>query len=372
MGDTDNAENSGSRYNPYSNRGRRKQSGEASGKRQVQMRDAQRALRARKQEYILDLQKKNLNLTHQNILLQQQVQILSIAFPSASSTVPCFNQNCAAQIQALQLEVLELQTALLINNNDSTALPAASSGLAAGIKTDNWTIDIEPEVSPNDAAGLESIINTSNGTIADSPSNWIDEMENIALKQTRKWQSAEDLYGPVDVAPFIARAKLIKSFKNTKIAERIFNLFALRIFFRCPIVDRVLFVEIMSEYHIKYKLHNIRWREICAFEAQPPKIKRVLPETISPRIINFRNTLKQIPSFSNHHDIIDRMCEFWNSDDQYGPEEFYYLNYLVHSLMVACDTVEDHIKFWLAFFIVRQNKIQEMDEVIANLEVVSL
>ncbi|KAJ3128352.1 hypothetical protein HK100_009224 [Physocladia obscura] len=391
----DSVETSGRRYNPHSNRGRRKQIGDSSSGRNLQMRDAQRALRARKQEYLLSLEKKVSDVTRENVLLKQQLQILSLVNPQMSQVaVPCINQNCAAQIQALQLRVLELQAALMIKSDNVTSMPANSSDLMVGSEQSSPTTTMCRQQSLETVNSNNYIfVQDFNRAMVDSPSAWIQEIgTNKPATKYKIWQSAEELYGPVDAEPFIARAKLIKSVEDTKFVERIFNLLTkvskatdtktaqilhlkiireqLRINRKFTIVDFVAFVEIMSEYHMKYKLHNIHWREMCAFEGPKPKIIKAKSEL--PRVTNFRNTLKEIPSFSNYHHVIEDMCDLWNSDNKYGPEELNYMKYLVHSLMIACETAEDHVKFKLAFFLVRQNKCLEMDEVISDLEAISL
>ncbi|KAJ3199901.1 hypothetical protein HDU82_000067 [Entophlyctis luteolus] len=138
------------RYNPHSNRGRKKQTGESSSLRAQQMRDAQRALRARKQDYLLDLESKVKVLTSENTQLKLQVQALqneqrqqqqqqhhhhhqspaaavTLSLPSHPSLdinnfdfslpclpngMPCFNPTCMSQIETLQLQVLQLQAQL--------------------------------------------------------------------------------------------------------------------------------------------------------------------------------------------------------------------------------------------------------------------
>ncbi|KAJ3128353.1 hypothetical protein HK100_009225, partial [Physocladia obscura] len=222
MDDMASTETSGSRYNPHSNRGRRKQATDPSGKRQLQMREAQRALRARKQEYILDLEQKVSTLTQENVFLKQQVQILSISVPSTS--VPCFNQNCAAQIQALQLEILELQTASFMNNKNFATVPVAVSDQMTGTDSEfSGTGSSPSDATQKSVEGINS--NALKDPVFDSYSNWIDEIEGTKLKKDKKWPSGEELYGPVDIEPFITRAKSIQSLKDTRVLDRLFNLF---------------------------------------------------------------------------------------------------------------------------------------------------
>ncbi|KAJ3120254.1 hypothetical protein HK100_012887, partial [Physocladia obscura] len=321
------------------------------------------ALRARKQSHILTLEQKVADLTHENVLLKQQIQLLSIAVPTTTETapqVPCLNPNCIAQIQALQCHVLKLEQ---------------SAGGKSSPRTDSIASRLES--SGSDSGNEDFIVfeNTDNN---------------------RNWGSAVQFYGPIDIEPFKNQLKNIASLRNSKAPGRLFDLIEvvskstetrearrlmlkiirehIRIQEKCNILDMVQYANIISEYRAKYKKHETHWREILAFEHHPVTNRNTVNTTspaaavIPQRVQMYRESLRKIPSLANYHEVIDDICRFFSSDEQYGEHEFFQLHFAIHSMMAACETVEDMRQFWLAFFIVRQSKRAEMDDLLAKVE----
>ncbi|KAJ3106925.1 CSN-associated deubiquitinating enzyme Ubp12 [Physocladia obscura] len=363
------------RYNPHSNRGRKKSATVSVEGRRQQICDSQRALRARKQDYMLDLEKKVANLIHENVLLKQQVQLLSIAIPSTTAEVPCFNQNCAAIIQALQMQVVELQSSL----SNATPLSHNSSSLGQ-----NSSLDLDTYFGLDNCGVSDWIIDSAH------------EIDSLESKSRRRiWPNCEELYGPVEVESFKSKIKAMEPFRyRPKVVDRTFDLYlrtskatetrtarslmlkiireTLRLLDRCGIVERVQVIETIAEYRLKYTKHIRYWREMCAFSEHEPKRNQLLRENITPRVIAFRDALKSIPSLVEYHGMIDDMCDFWVAEYEYDPQEFFHLVYMVNSLAIACEDIKDSTKFWLSFFIVRQSRHNQMDELIAEAEAVTI
>ncbi|KAJ3113930.1 hypothetical protein HK100_001845, partial [Physocladia obscura] len=351
------------RYNSHSNRGRKKLVTLSAEERSQQMREAQRALRARKKDYLEDLEQEETKLILENVLLKQQVQTLLTAVPTTMNEVPCLNQNCEVLIQALQMQVSNLKLALINNASISNA----STGKSAFIGSNTYFGLPEPD----------------HGGISDWIIDTGDEMTTLESESKRSWPCAEELYGPIEIEPFKSRILALEPFRNhPKIANRIFDLLMriakttetrsarslllkiirehLRLVDRCGIIGRVQVIEIMAEYRLKYAKHAQHWHKMCAFSEYKPKQNPLLRENIPPRVVAFRDALKSIPSFAECQDTIDNMCDFWVADYEYNPQEFFNLNYMVHSLIIACTNIEDQRRFWFAFYIVRQSRHHEM------------
>ncbi|KAJ3106635.1 hypothetical protein HK100_003709 [Physocladia obscura] len=186
-------------YNPHSNRGRRKQISEATTTRQQQLRNAQRALRARKQDYILDLEERIDDLIRENKALKKQVERLS------ARETPCLNENCTSQIQALQQKLSEMELlarSAVLNPPISMTVPIISERMVSLLTP--------PPVG---------LLNLNCDFVAD------ESIVSIIDANFSKWLSAEECYGPIDVEPFKAKMKLIESLKEAGIVDRLFALF---------------------------------------------------------------------------------------------------------------------------------------------------
>ncbi|KAJ3106724.1 hypothetical protein HK100_003685 [Physocladia obscura] len=381
---------SNARYNPHSNRGRKKQSIESENKRTQQMREAQRALRARKQDYLRDLESRVKELVEENSLLKLQMTKLQETIRnSPTDSVPCFNANCVAQIQALQMQILELQAALAAGVNTPTSIPISGDsewiGSFAGSSLNN--LDEQNHASSDwiwDTGDEMAFTDQSSGKLLSHP-------------------CAEELYGPMQFEPYKTQTKSLSSLNSSKIVDRIFDLFIkspylpsrnkrqsratdtriarvillktirehMRLTDRCSVLDRVNFLEITANFQVKNSQHLMHFRNLCA----PPDIpkSKIDIDTFQsmPRVGLFREALRSIPSLADSFDIIDHLSEFWIKDnEEYDAERFFQLNQILHSLSVLCVTVEDKKKFWMAFELVRTNKRKEVDELLAGVEAV--
>ncbi|KAJ3128348.1 hypothetical protein HK100_009220 [Physocladia obscura] len=376
---------SNARYNPHSNRGRKKQSAESENRRTQQMREAQRALRARKQDYLLDLETRVKELAEENSLLKQQITTLQAATGTVSDSVPCFNANCVAQIQALQMQVLELQTALA-GVNTPISLPVSGDS--------DW-IGSFAGSSLSPVNNLDELNHPSSDWIWDTGDEMAFTPGDHSSGKLLSHPCAEELYGPIQIEPYKTQTKSLSSLKSSKIVDRIFDLFVrqsratdtriarvlllksirehMRLTDRCTVLDRVNFLEITANFQVKNSQHLMHFRNMCAPPDMPKSKIDVDTFQSMPHVGLFREALRAIPSLAGSFNVIDHLSEFWIKDDEeYDAEKFFQLNQILHSLSVLCVTVEDKKKFWMAFELVRTNKRKEVDEFLAGVEAVTI
>ncbi|KAJ3104005.1 hypothetical protein HK100_004117 [Physocladia obscura] len=311
-------------YEPNNNRGRKKTLQQGQTKRVQQMRDAQRSLRARKQEYIINLENKVSRLSEENSYLKQELQRYRVLEKSELY----FPINVAASF-CVPIDILE-------NGNASFQL--------------------------NETA-------TTN----------CDDFLN------KVWVSAEELYGQIDVEPFKTRLNTLMSFSESDVINQLFqsrvNLSRatetraarnLQIKYlrdhsnllkKCGIMDYVNLVELETEFNTKYSRHISRFQEICANPAYKLKIDHALAkQKMTTQLIAFRNALNDIPSLDKFYDLVDNYCYFWALYGlaNIGPDEFFSVGNMFSGIFNACKGFEDKKSFLFALSILRRHKLNEM------------
>ncbi|KAJ3199902.1 hypothetical protein HDU82_000068 [Entophlyctis luteolus] len=419
---------SAARYNPHSNRGRRKQTGESSSLRAQQMRDAQRALRARKQNYLLDLESQNTMLLTENESLKQQLS-QALGTSAVAGRLPeevldvngrdailnsgaCFNPNCLSQIENLQLQVLQLQSQLHLLS--MTVAPAATAHLveprdeAPCRLLDNANTDYS-----HSAYSISALIGETHssaksecaGSSSGSGDCWLldTDQELDANASVPRILTAEDLYGPVTVEPYLSRIKALRSLSNFKAADRLFDLFIvsfnrlcgtsnlrasrslllkhireqMRIRDICHKADLFEFFKIFSEFQLANTKHDAHIGEICRAQILQTGTDNsscaihLGDLADAKRVAAFRQYLQTIPQLAGAMNEIDYICAFWLKDGMCQDDEFYALNSMIHSLGLRCDTINDKARFWQAFEIVRDNRKKEIDDFLASIEAVA-
>ncbi|KAJ3118816.1 hypothetical protein HK100_000538 [Physocladia obscura] len=335
---------------------------DANTKRAEQMRNAQRSLIARKKAHLADLESANLKLTAENAALKQALGFLS---RKSVNEIDCQNPECTAIIETLQHRVLQLRIAFNPVRNNAESLP-----LQISLKS-------EGTISP---------------ILANAPSAC---KENLWLHNSAA-KSAQDIYGQMDVVPFKIKANRIEPLAGTKILDRIFSLFELisrtsstniariislkimreniRLQQRCGVIDRVKFIDIFSEFHLKYQSHIMHWSWLCIQPCNQPNSKPPIildPQSAPLPVTLFREKLRAIPGLAPHAFAdIDELCGFWMriAEESTAADEFFQYAFMMHRLLYQCGNCEDVGKFFLAFFSVRQSKHFEMDEVLASIE----
>ncbi|KAJ3128346.1 hypothetical protein HK100_009218 [Physocladia obscura] len=352
------------RYNPRSNRGRRRQVGESTSYRNQQMRDAQRALRARKQQYLLDLEAKNKELQLENIALKQQIQnqlndSLSIPVPPTTDTyfspdIPCLNPRCVAKILEMQTQISKLNSQIsppvstVGNPEQVTNLQNEVSldWLLGNTATDSSASQFEVPHSENNGNGtiqLENIVDNTSffdriwNFGGNNSASFLPIQENLS-------RSAEECFGPVQIEPYKSMIKALPSIKDSKVVDRAFDL-------------------MVAEYG----------RKQCA----PPDFSKTKIESdfisFAPhRAAAYCEALKKIPSLDASHHEIDALSTVLIGYKEFDLEGFFRFQLQSHALLTKCNSEEDAVKFWAAVEHIRHPKDEELDELLAGIEAVTI
>ncbi|KAJ3078702.1 hypothetical protein HDU99_000422 [Rhizoclosmatium hyalinum] len=196
---------------------------------------------------------------------------------------------------------------------------------------------------------------------------------DFLLEESEDKKTSEELYGPIEVESFIITIKALPSLKDRgafidsyfelavketritsqKAARKLLIEFVRRgkefIDFT-SIMDRHKLMEIFSIYHERNAKHEIHFSNLCApsEETRRQYANRPLGQLPAP-VQAFRDTMKAVPSFKDHGDIIDQ-------------------------LEILSKSVEDRTKFWVAFEIVRHSSQSNntLEDLIAQVENASL
>ncbi|KAJ3106560.1 hypothetical protein HK100_003715, partial [Physocladia obscura] len=437
-------------YDPHSNRGRRQQTEPSADRRTQQMREAQRALRARKQNYVRSLEEKvalltrrlnSGNVLHSNFNNNNQYQY------------PCPNPSCATQIAALTALVSQLNNTLAavslahattVNNTAPTVNTFLNSIVPANIPDDNLSFDW---LWDSDTTNTTTFATTSNSAssqnIASSPvSIGSKSSQPQAARIPSIDKCPQDVYGPIEIEPYRTETKSLPSLiDSSKVVDRIFDLVgkqsltadikdsrnlllkmireSIRMQERCSIPDRVKLTEIMAKFQMKNSKQLEHHRLICAQpllskngsdlhnhgnsasgsgldgeylfgfndlgngtdehiitgahesnKATKATAADIVKVDVDPRILPhrlqiFRNTLQAIPSLKNFHNDIEIFLQLWMDGDQFDADSFFVFHLRMFNLLSKCEVLEDKIKFWVAFEILRNSKSKDMDELLA-------
>ncbi|KAJ3115853.1 hypothetical protein HK100_001223 [Physocladia obscura] len=317
-------------------------------KRYEQMRNAQRALQIRKSAHLANLESESERLKKENDALKEK---LGISFPrNTQRDVECSNPACATLMQTLENRIAQITFTL---TPPSFAHDAYQSQILA--KQEGYSSDMMFDSACH-------------------PNGGVTFGESLHAPHQEE-QSSEQIYGPIDIEPFKADANKIEPLAGAKILDRMFSLFEIirehnRMLQRCGVLDRVEVIRIYSEFHLKYEAHVMHWCHICIqHEKYIPKPRSDLDTQILPLSIKFfRDTLREIPGLANSFPCIDDMCDFWMRTEEYNTQEFFRTAYMLRKLLYQCGNLEDMVKFWLAFFSMRQSKLHDMDEILASAE----
>ncbi|KAJ3089790.1 hypothetical protein HK100_007656, partial [Physocladia obscura] len=294
------------KYEPHNGRGRKKLAELSPTARAQQMRDAQRALRARKFEYVTNLELKVSRLTEQVSVLQQQLLHYK-AFAPREHLFSVTN---------------------LTPDSDNSNVSEVNDQIESGS-----SIDINP-------ISIESV---QSDTVMRGISNSTDFLKTV-------WVSAEQLYGPVEIEPFKERMNALESLKDSNVVNRSFDLFVAlsratetgvartlqlkkirehaKLMNKCGVLDSMKLAEIESEFEEKYFRYNARFREICANPNYDPMVDPIVGESkITRQVSNFRESLRKIPSLKKSFDKIDHFCYFWaiKLDGKFSTDDMFYM-----------------------------------------------
>ncbi|KAJ3090940.1 hypothetical protein HK100_007311, partial [Physocladia obscura] len=322
-----------SSYDPHSNRGRKQQVGDSENKRTQQMRAAQRALRARKQQYMHNLETKNKELVSEIADLKQQIKHVT----SNANNGPCFNVNCVAQIQALQIQVFQMQTTL-----DTVARATFSNAAAVATAAAGTTIN------KNNGNTFEDVLFGTPGTLnyLDDNSLSLDWIWASATGQQRSApgspvQNAEEAVGPIQIEPFKSEVKNLTSLKTQKVVDRLFDVALrqskttdaplaryllirmlrenLRIQSRVSAAEKRQLLEIIAKFYFKNMRQFEHYRQLCIL-SNAPATKGSNYTTVTDRATEsaetaaLRKTLRAIPSLANAEDYeIEDFLRAWES-----------------------------------------------------------
>ncbi|KAJ3138157.1 hypothetical protein HK100_000090 [Physocladia obscura] len=401
-----------SRYNPHNNRGRPKQTGNGVSKRNQQMRDAQRALRARKQQYILNLETSNQELLRENSLLKQQLHA-SDSSVNLFRSVECSNPSCITRINQLQTTIDELiassqyslsakstlpQTAsnsrlsqqqTVIRETHSPYLDSDSSARSNPLQSNGDNMDIFDDLFSAIMNPLEQIV--------EHTSSFFDEIWNIgdtdALLSTTQAvsdpvKSAEETFGPLVLEPYKTEVKALPSLGDSTIVERAFNIIvkqsqvtdiqesrilmlrsireSWRLRSRCNITDKSKIIKIMARLYFKNVNHYAHSRRICA-PPNMPKTNIITDFAFAPhRIKAFCSALQAIPSLANMKDELTIFS--MTLTGKFDATAFFRFQLHFHTFLEACKTEEEAIECWFAMELLRQPAETEMDELLAGVE----
>ncbi|KAJ3120253.1 hypothetical protein HK100_012886 [Physocladia obscura] len=214
------------RYDPHNNRGRPKETDDSKNKRIQQMRNAQRTLRARKQEYLLQLEIKNKELLEENTSLKLELQMSNM-----NSIFDCVNPRCVEKVSKLQAQIDRLSASFIGTPTSLTSVNKFSPQVAqnaqesnisvfsnpTGLQTTNMFDDLFSEILEpveNDPSMFDRIWNFGSATHV---ATGLPDLSPGFIK------TAEETFGPLVIEPFKTEVKALSSIGDSKIVDRLFD-----------------------------------------------------------------------------------------------------------------------------------------------------
>ncbi|KAI9334761.1 hypothetical protein BDR26DRAFT_1009586 [Obelidium mucronatum] len=375
-------------YNPHSGRGRKRTLDEPISKRSGQMREAQRAHRERKKNYLFDLERKakELETVKQRVSELELELAKTIHGVGAKSTLaPCIHcateqfktSLCMDQVKVLEKQVVDLKL-------EAEVWKARALGVAAHTPV------------------LPIISSPSIGTFVldQSPAASVSEGSMSMDSSTFMNQSmvpSEQLFGPMDIESTRRDLKLLPSLTGLTVADDIVNMAIAqtkvdhvgqvkRMFFNmirllnelfdsCSVLDRAKAAEIVAKcmqgnsHHLRYITNS--WAGLLQESSTP---RQPCANKANSRGFNLlRSSLLSIPSLANAQDQIDEFCQiFTHALEEQDPDGFFRVHVAISNLEALLVSVEERTRFFSAFEVAREGNRKDMETLIQKVEQTAL
>ncbi|KAJ3115319.1 hypothetical protein HK100_001375 [Physocladia obscura] len=349
--------------------------------------------------------------------------------PAEIETVLCLNPVCAAQTAALKAYIAQLQsqqTNAMQKSLTSTSITLTSANLngSSSPKSQNSSepFTIVPfqnnkqlpfsnanlfGLNHSDSVDLNldwliNDISEITGMSAIEVSNAIPAARSRFEQGYTTILSSEQLYGPAPIEDFKRKMKEIESLQaDMKVVDRVSDIYvrltrttdtktarvlylrmvreANRLLALCTVVERVQVVEIISEFQTLTSLYDAHLHNLLSGFMPFQEFTVTQSAEWTPKLQNFRTELKTIPSLAAIppeiiDPIIDQMCTVWGYFEHRdsNPEEFFQVNNSCHGLLLLLENTEDRRKFFTVVETLKASLWREMDELLADLEAVTI
>ncbi|KAJ3125430.1 hypothetical protein HK100_010817 [Physocladia obscura] len=175
--------------------------------------------------------------------------------------------------------------------------------------------------------------------------------------------SSEYLYGPIE-----AKTKVSNNQDARKALVKYISVFR-EAFTKVTLLDYPKFNEIFSIFYERNANHQIHFSKLFA---PKPEVIAQLESRPTTRPIPFsaktmQTQLKQIPSFDSPETgaIIDQLCNYWvYTPDQLISEDFFYFEFLLYQLEIACKNFDDRTRLWQAFDALWKSDYRVVDQLL--------